>query len=106
MADNISLSSTISNASVLSFDFNAQDIHYSCPEKIVLCIDLSKDVVATTVTSKDKGDVDLLTIWKSALNQFVFNKSEVGSNHEFALVVLTDKANWVKEHFNQPTGIN
>ena len=49
MADSVSISSTVSNTSgtpycaklpvisviVLSFDFNAQDIHCSCPEKIV-----------------------------------------------------------------------
>ena len=27
---------------------------------------------------------------------FVFNKSQLNKNHEFALVVLTEQANWVK----------
>ena len=38
----------------------------------------------------------LLSVWKNALELFVFNKSAMNSNHEFALVVLTDQANWVR----------
>lgn len=42
-----------------------------------------------------RGDIDLLTVWKNALTQFVFNKSLLNNQHEFSLVVLTDQANWV-----------
>ena len=42
-----------------------------------------------------RGDIDLLTVWKNALTQFVFNKSMLNNQHEFALVILTDQANWV-----------
>ena len=42
-----------------------------------------------------RGDIDLLTVWKNALTQFVFNKSMLNNQHEFSLVILTDQANWV-----------
>lgn len=54
MADDTSISSTLSSASVLSFEFNAQDIHSTSPEKIILCIDLANDVQTTKVKSIDK----------------------------------------------------
>ena len=48
-----------------------------------------------TVQRLCRGDVSLLSVWKNALELFVFNKSAMNSSHEFALVVLTDQANWV-----------
>ena len=42
-----------------------------------------------------RGDVPLLTCLKNALQLFVYNKSVMNSDHEFALVVLTHEANWV-----------
>ena len=41
------------------------------------------------------SDVSILLLWKSALELFVWNKSMLNSEHQFALVVLTDTAHWV-----------
>jgi hypothetical protein len=38
--------------------------------------------------------VSLLTCLKNALRLFVYNKTLMNSEHEFALVVLTSEANW------------
>ena len=38
----------------------------------------------------------LLSLWKNALELFVWNKSLINSKHEFAIVLLEDKeAIWV-----------
>ena len=42
-----------------------------------------------------RGDVSLLSVWKSGLEMFVHNKSKLNPSHEYSLVVLTDQANWV-----------
>lgn len=39
--------------------------------------------------------VSLLTCLKNALRLFLYNKSTMNPEHEFALVVLTNEANWV-----------
>ena len=39
--------------------------------------------------------VVLLTCLKNALRLFIYNKSLMNPEHEFALVVLTSEANWV-----------
>ena len=39
----------------------------------------------------------LLSLWKNALELFVWNKSLINSKHEFAIVLLEDKeAVWVR----------
>ena len=50
-----------------------------------------------------RGSVSLLTCLKNALRLFVYNKSVMNPDHEFALVVLTDQANWVNMYSNQET---
>ena len=52
-----------------------------------------------------RGEVSLLKVWKNALELFVWNKSSMNSNHEFALVILKDKANWVSHHVHTYTHI-
>lgn len=44
----------------------------------------------------------MLTVWKNAMELFVFNKSQLNKNHEFGLVVLTDQANWFCDFNNNP----
>ena len=43
-----------------------------------------------------RGDLSLLSVWKSALELFVHNKSMINSKHEFAIVILKDSAQWVR----------
>ncbi len=38
----------------------------------------------------------MLTVWKNALELFVWNKHLMSKDHEFAVVILRDKAEWVR----------
>ncbi|KAL5497024.1 hypothetical protein EMCRGX_G013417 [Ephydatia muelleri] len=76
------------------YNFNHQDAHAGCPEKIIICVDLAKEVETMSVKSKDKGDIPLLVVWKNALELFVWNKNAMNPDHEFALIVLTRGADW------------
>ena len=38
----------------------------------------------------------MLTVWKNALELFVWNKHHLSKDHEFAVVILRDKAEWVR----------
>ena len=42
-----------------------------------------------------RGELSLLSVWKTALEMFVHNKTMINSKHEFAIVILRDKAEWV-----------
>ena len=43
-----------------------------------------------------RGDIPLLVVWKNALELFVWNKNAMNPDHEFALIVLTRGADWVR----------
>ena len=49
-----------------------------------------------THTHTHRGNVSLLACLKNALQLFVYNKSVMNPEHEFALVVLTQEAHWVR----------
>lgn len=103
------MSSILSHSSALSYssmyEFNHHDIHSSCPEKIILCIDLAEDVSTTTANSKKRGDLSLLTVWKSALEMFIHNKNMISKKHEFAIVVLQDNAQWFCDFNSNPQDV-
>ena len=42
-----------------------------------------------------RGDLPLLDVWKNALQLFVWNKHFISKKHEFAIVILNEKAQWV-----------
>ncbi|XP_064402485.1 BRISC and BRCA1-A complex member 1-like [Halichondria panicea] len=99
-----SVSSILSHTS-LQYEFNHLDIHANCPEKIILCIDLDAQVEATPVKSKDRGGVSMLTVWKNALELFVWNKHHLSKDHEFAVVILRDKAEWFCNFNSDPNEV-
>ena len=43
-----------------------------------------------------RGDLPLLDVWKNALQLFVWNKHFISKKHEFAIVILNEKAQWVR----------
>ena len=42
-----------------------------------------------------RGELPLLDVWKNALKLFVWNKHFINKKHEFAIVILNEKAQWV-----------
>ena len=42
-----------------------------------------------------RGELPLLDVWKNALQLFVWNKHLISKKHEFAIVILNEKAQWV-----------
>ena len=43
-----------------------------------------------------RGELPLLDVWKNALKLFVWNKHFINKQHEFAIVILNEKAQWVR----------
>ena len=42
-----------------------------------------------------RGDLNLLSVWKSALTLYIWNKHLLNSEHQFAVVIVGEKAQWV-----------
>ncbi|XP_002740178.1 BRISC and BRCA1-A complex member 1-like [Saccoglossus kowalevskii] len=67
----------------------------NCPEKIVICLDLSSEMNTIPFMSKDGTKYPPLQMVKRAINIFVHTKTAINRQHEFALVVLQDNALWM-----------
>ena len=48
-----------------------------------------------------RGELPLLDVWKNALKLFVWNKHFINKKHEFAIVILNEKAQWVSKWFGK-----
>lgn len=83
---------------MMQFQFDYSNCQVNCKEKIVLCIDTSMETENTFLKSKDNKPHSLLSLWKNALELFVWNKSLINSKHEFAIILLEDKeAVWLMD---------
>jgi len=65
----------------------------NCPEKRVFCVDLCGEMDSLDF-ARGKSSPTRLDLVKSALRLFVYTKQKINQDHEFALVLLTEKANW------------
>lgn len=76
-----------------------------CPEKIVICLDISKEMEKKNFILRQgdkKTPMDLVT---RALNIFLQTKQSLNSHHEFALMFLDDCAKWVCDFTDDPERI-
>ncbi|CAH1772785.1 unnamed protein product [Owenia fusiformis] len=64
----------------------------NCPEKIVICLDLSTEMDNMTFRTKSGTAFSPLKLIKRALGIYVNLKSRIDSRHQFALVFLRDQA--------------
>lgn len=61
---------------------------------------MNVDVRLVSYTNVCRGNVSLLACLKNALQLFVQNKSNMNPEHEFAVVVLTQEAHWVRGYLS------
>ncbi|XP_072027388.1 BRISC and BRCA1-A complex member 1-like [Amphiura filiformis] len=69
----------------------------NCPEKIIICLDLSSEVNRVPFISRDFTKYQPLDLIKRALNIFVKTKNTMNPLHEYALVLLHDSAVWMQD---------
>ncbi|XP_019620522.1 PREDICTED: BRISC and BRCA1-A complex member 1-like [Branchiostoma belcheri] len=89
-----SLASTVSSSQD-SQDSSDGTIHVllpkvNCPEKIVVCLDMSKEMTSRHVSSRDGSQFSPLSLAKRVIEIFVRTKSRMDRKHQFALVILHD----------------
>ncbi|XP_047108099.1 BRISC and BRCA1-A complex member 1-like [Schistocerca piceifrons] len=78
----------------------------SCPEKIVLCVDLAEDPDYTPFKLGQGSKFSPLYMVKRVTEIFLYSKNIISLEHEFALVVLkTDEAVWLSDFCSNPKEI-
>jgi len=58
----------------------------NCPEKIVICLDISAEMESTLFSSRAGNKFTSLELAKRSIKMFVMHKSQMNPDHEFALI--------------------
>ncbi|RDD44414.1 BRISC and BRCA1-A complex member 1 [Trichoplax sp. H2] len=77
----------------------------NCPEKIVLCMDLSNEMNTTFFKSKGSS-MTALQLAKKMIDIFVNSKHIMNPLHRFAVIAMYDQANWMCDFTSNPETIN
>ncbi|XP_035698294.1 BRISC and BRCA1-A complex member 1-like [Branchiostoma floridae] len=101
-----SLASTVSSSQD-SQDSSDGTIHallpkVNCPEKIVVCLDMGKEMTSRHVSSRDGSQFSPLSLAKRVIEIFVKTKSRMDRRHQFALMVLHDTPTLVTPFTHDP----
>ncbi|CAH1244138.1 BABAM1 [Branchiostoma lanceolatum] len=101
-----SLASTVSSSQD-SQDSSDGTIHallpkVNCPEKIVVCLDMSKEMSSRHVSSRDGSRFSPLSLAKRVIEIFVKTKSRMDRRHQFALLILHDAPTLVTDFTHDP----
>ncbi|XP_033117056.1 BRISC and BRCA1-A complex member 1-like [Anneissia japonica] len=82
------------------FSFGPQLPKINCKEKIVICFDLSPEVDRVEFIGRDGTPYNPSALIRSVLNVFIQTKNSINPKHEFALVLLQEKAVWFQDFTN------
>ncbi|XP_078575721.1 BRISC and BRCA1-A complex member 1-like [Branchiostoma floridae x Branchiostoma japonicum] len=101
-----SLASTVSSSQD-SQDSSDGTIHallpkVNCPEKIVVCLDMGKEMTSRHVSSRDGSQFSPLSLAKRVIEIFVKTKSRMDRRHQFALMILHDTPTLVTPFTHDP----
>ncbi|RXN31915.1 BRISC and BRCA1-A complex member 1 [Labeo rohita] len=64
----------------------------NCPEKVIICLDLSEEMSLQKLESFNGSKTNALNISQKMIEMFVRTKHKIDKRHEFALVVVNDDA--------------
>lgn len=78
----------------------------NCPERIVICVDLSSEMEDIPFTFSDGSKHSPLFMVKRVVELFVHNKHKIDKRHEFALVVFHEVPLWIKNFTSDPKDIS
>ncbi|XP_077391096.1 BRISC and BRCA1-A complex member 1 [Festucalex cinctus] len=74
----------------------------NCPEKVVICLDLSEEMCLPKLESFNGSKTNALNISQKMIEMFVRTKHKIDKRHEFALVVVNDDALWLSGFTSDP----
>ncbi|KAM9762119.1 BRISC and BRCA1-A complex member 1 isoform 1-T2 [Menidia menidia] len=74
----------------------------NCPEKVIICLDLSEEMSFSKLESFNGSKTNALNISQKMIEMFVRTKHKIDKRHEFALVVVNDDALWLSGFTSDP----
>ncbi|XP_037104547.1 BRISC and BRCA1-A complex member 1 [Syngnathus acus] len=74
----------------------------NCPEKVIICLDLSEEMCLPKLESFNGSKTNALNISQKMIEMFVRTKHKIDKRHEFALVVVNDDALWLSGFTSDP----
>uniref|UniRef100_A0A8C4ZCK2 BRISC and BRCA1-A complex member 1 n=1 Tax=Gadus morhua TaxID=8049 RepID=A0A8C4ZCK2_GADMO len=74
----------------------------NCPEKVIICLDLSEEMSLQKLESFNGSKTNALNISQKMIEMFVRTKHKIDKRHEFALVVVNDDALWLSGFTSDP----
>ncbi|XP_056590894.1 BRISC and BRCA1-A complex member 1 [Triplophysa dalaica] len=74
----------------------------NCPEKVIICLDLSEEMSLQKLESFNGSKTNALNISQKMVEMFVRTKHKIDKRHEFALVVVNDDAMWLSGFTSDP----
>uniref|UniRef100_W5M508 BRISC and BRCA1-A complex member 1 n=2 Tax=Lepisosteus oculatus TaxID=7918 RepID=W5M508_LEPOC len=83
-------------------DFQLRAPRVNCPEKVIICLDLSEEMSLQKLESFNGSKTNALNISQKMIEMFVRTKHKIDKRHEFALVVVNDDALWLSGFTSDP----
>lgn len=74
----------------------------NCPEKVILCLDLSEEMALPKLESFNGSKTNALNVSQKMIEMFVRTKHKIDKSHEFALVVVNDDIAWLSGLTSDP----
>ncbi|XP_067824657.1 BRISC and BRCA1-A complex member 1 isoform X2 [Heptranchias perlo] len=74
----------------------------NCPEKVIICLDLSDEMSLQKLESMNGSKTNALNIAQKMIEMFVRTKHKIDKRHEFALVVVNDEVTWLSGFTSDP----
>ncbi|XP_023699674.1 BRISC and BRCA1-A complex member 1 [Paramormyrops kingsleyae] len=74
----------------------------NCPEKVIICLDLSEEMSLQKLESFNGSKTNALNVSQKMIEMFVRTKHRIDKRHEFALVVVNDDALWLSGFTSDP----
>ncbi|XP_010870870.2 BRISC and BRCA1-A complex member 1 isoform X2 [Esox lucius] len=83
-------------------EFQLRAPRVNCPEKVIICLDLSEEMSLQKLESFNGSKTNALNISQKMIEMFVRTKHKIDKRHEFALVVVNDDALWLSGFTSDP----
>ncbi|KAM4053724.1 BRISC and BRCA1-A complex member 1 isoform 2-T2 [Anomaloglossus baeobatrachus] len=83
-------------------EFQVKTPRVNCPEKVIICLDLSEEMSSQKLESFNGSKTNALNSSQKMIEMFVRTKHKIDKRHEFALVVANNEAMWLSGFTSDP----
>ncbi|KAE8632421.1 hypothetical protein XENTR_v10001542 [Xenopus tropicalis] len=85
-----------------TLEFQLKTPRVNCPEKVIICLDLSEEMSTQKLESFNGSKANALNSSQKMIEMFVRTKHKIDKRHEFALVVANNEAMWLSGFTSDP----